>query len=371
MSVPTSPAEGYEVMVRKETGHQLNQPETISRLFGLNLSEKPKVKRKLSENNRQSGYFVAYDRKQKIFVKWSTHQNQLAAEIQKLVLFNTLVRTSVVRAPNYRYLKSRDGCTIAAFEYIEPQHDRSLTTHKLVRNLCQTLTEFRNIPTRKLEPLYPLKTFDDYLLQVRGLLSNLRNLGFGTQSRENKYRRFFASIKTLPPSFVHADFAPHNFVPHSQGPLILFDFEKSVIGNPLEDLARLLNFYMIHHPTAYNQLEKNNLSQDKESLQRFRLLKALFLANHYAEKCQRTPEPMPSIQARFWLNVSERLLRGDPPISESSRDTILRQEQQYLPPKELRHQQDYLVGCRRRRRRDLKNPTGQRSSRRSSTAAKP
>lgn len=315
----------------------------VCRLFGLSPISKPMTNRRGFEGSRNRGHLVATDKKRKIFVKWARgEKDNLTAEVQKQKLFNKYARSSVVRAPVWFYTKRKGGYTMSAFEYVDPRH-HTLTSEKFLQVILQTLAEFKRIAINNLNKVYPVKIFEQYRSELHTMLKGLEEGGRTTGQQTQRYLDYFTSTaKGGLLSFTHADFAPHNFTINNESVLILFDFEKSVIGHPLEDLARLINFYMIHNPRVCKLLLRSNHASNKAGLGGYRLLKAVYLANHYSAKHQQTSNPLPLIQTNFWINIAERLVDGTNPLSESERAALLRQEQQHLTNEELDDQKMYL-----------------------------
>lgn len=316
--------------------------DKVCLLFGLKLLASVDFSRKLAADRGEGGSFIARDGGKRVFVRWSKDEKEVLDRAQKQKLFNDNVQQTIVRTPCLLYTKRRSEYTIAAFEFVNPRHPR-LSAARLVQILHSGLNELRKIPIGALSGVYPTKTSGRYLSEFSRLLANLKlSRRLGEKRAKAFFEYFLVNAKPRALSFVHSDLAPHNFTINRRGQLVLFDLEKSVVGDPLEDLARLLNFYLIHRPQVHRRLSELDLAADKNRLNAFRLMKAVFLANHYAIRHEQTFGTMSKVSMRLWLKIAGRIVAGAALLSKAERRSLLGWERRFLSEEALAEQKRYV-----------------------------
>lgn len=121
---------------------------------------------------------------------------------------------------------------------------------------------------------------------------------------------------------------------------MLFDFEKSGLGHPEEDLARLVNFYMLHNRRISRALTET--TTNKKGLFALRFYKAFFLMHYYYKKHKNTASDLSKFQYFFWNHTITNLIEGKDSLTLEFIDEYLSIEKRLLNAQSLKEQNKYI-----------------------------
>lgn len=120
---------------------------------------------------------------------------------------------------------------------------------------------------------------------------------------------------------VHTDFAPHNFRIVNDS-LYTLDFSAFLFGNKYEELARLLNYMVIHNPALEKKLKSYILEFRGETeyldLKLMRIYKIGHLLKYYTQSLPKTSYDLLALtihRIEFWEEVL-RCIMQDKPLDE-------------------------------------------------------
>jgi len=273
-------------------------------------------------------------------------------KIRDLLSSSALFKKAIL-LPKEVYFGRRGPYQIFATEFVE--QERVFITYPLKKQISIILKSFQKREKLKVNnKFFPSLEASDYLENfkksqnsvlvhydsptVEGIMNDGLKL---LQENEAVIERYGGYL-------VHSDFAPHNFRV-SGNSLYTLDCSAFQRGNKYEEMARFLNYMVIHNPALESKLKQYILNErggeEYLDLKLMRIYKIGYLLEFYTRSLSKASldlHALTSCRIEFWEEVMRSVIQ-DRPVDEKIRKSYVENRDNLRSAEEKSRQREFAL----------------------------